>query len=83
MRRPSLAPLRQFAAAALAAALLSAGCASGPAQPKPAEFVTGRAAFQKLFIAARGWARCGAWWWPRARLGHILRFFRIPYEERA
>jgi hypothetical protein len=26
-------------------------------QPKPAEFVTGRSAFQKLMIAARGWAR--------------------------
>ena len=26
-------------------------------QPKPPEFLTGRAAFQKLYIAARGWAR--------------------------
>lgn len=26
-------------------------------QPKPAEFVTGRSAFQRLYIAARGWAR--------------------------
>ena len=26
-------------------------------QPKPPEFVTGRAAFQRLYIAARGWAR--------------------------
>jgi hypothetical protein len=26
-------------------------------QPKPPEFVTGRTAFQKLYIAARGWAR--------------------------
>jgi hypothetical protein len=26
-------------------------------QPKPAEFVSGRSAFQKLYIAARGWAR--------------------------
>jgi hypothetical protein len=26
-------------------------------QPKPAEFLTGRAAFQKIYIAARGWAR--------------------------
>jgi hypothetical protein len=40
-----------------------AGCSSQtstPAenpQPKPAEFVTGRRAFQELFGAARGWAR--------------------------
>ena len=41
------------------------GCSSEPTkpapaqkpQPKPAEFVTGRVAFQRLFIAARGWAR--------------------------
>lgn len=26
-------------------------------QPKPAEFVTGRSAFYKLYVAARGWAR--------------------------
>jgi hypothetical protein len=26
-------------------------------QPKPAEFVAGRTAFQKLYIAARGWSR--------------------------
>ncbi len=26
-------------------------------QPKPAEFVAGRTAFQKLYVAARGWAR--------------------------
>src|SRR5262245_24025860 len=26
-------------------------------QPKASEFLTGRAAFQKLYIAARGWAR--------------------------
>jgi hypothetical protein len=26
-------------------------------QPKPPEFVTGRTAFQQLYIAARGWAR--------------------------
>ena len=28
-----------------------------PAQPKAAELQTGRYAFQKLFIAAHGWAR--------------------------
>ncbi len=39
------------------------GCSSEPSkpaekpQPKGPEFVTGRAAFQKLYIAARGWAR--------------------------
>ena len=44
---------------------LMAGCTSPPSQPaqiekrqpKPPEFLTGRAAFQKLYIAARGWAR--------------------------
>ncbi len=35
---------------------IATGTAEKP-QPKPAEFVTGRAAFQKLYIAARGWAR--------------------------
>jgi hypothetical protein len=40
-----------------------AGCSSEPAKPaqtekpKPPEAVTGRVAFQKLYIAARGWAR--------------------------
>ncbi|HUK25720.1 MAG TPA: hypothetical protein VLV49_14150 [Terriglobales bacterium] len=40
-----------------------AGCSSEstqPAekpQPKPAEYLTGRAAFQKLYVAAHGWAR--------------------------
>ena len=45
--------------------LLMAGCSSEPAkpapaekpQPKPVEFETGRVAIQKLYIAARGWAR--------------------------
>jgi hypothetical protein len=45
--------------------LLMAGCSSEPAptaqsekpQPKPVEFETGRVAFQKTYIAARGWAR--------------------------
>lgn len=46
----------------LAAGIL-AGCSSqssAPAekpQPKPAEYITGRSAFQKLYIAARGWQR--------------------------
>jgi hypothetical protein len=47
------------------ALILMAGCTSEqpkpkPAekpQPKPPEFLTGRAAFQKLYIAAHGWAR--------------------------
>jgi hypothetical protein len=48
---------------ALLALGLMAGCTSEPSkpaekpQPKPPEYVTGRTAFQKLFIAARGWAR--------------------------
>ena len=50
---------------AMLALLMLTGCSSEPSkpvqvekpQPKPAEFVTGRAAFQKLLIAARGWAR--------------------------
>jgi hypothetical protein len=45
--------------------LVMAGCTSEPAKPaqpekpapKPAELQTGRYAFQKLYIAARGWAR--------------------------
>ncbi len=42
---------------------LMAGCSSEPSkpaekpQPKEPEFVTGRTAFQKCYIAARGWAR--------------------------
>ena len=50
---------------AMLALMLMAGCSSEPSQPaqtqkpqpKPPEFLTGRAAFQKLYIAARGWAR--------------------------
>jgi len=50
---------------AVLALLLMAGCSSEPAkpaqeekpQPKPTEFETGRVAFQKTYIAARGWAR--------------------------
>jgi hypothetical protein len=49
----------------LAFALLVAltGCSSdsdkpeAPPAPKPAELITGRSAFQKMFIAARGWQR--------------------------
>ncbi|HUJ95266.1 MAG TPA: hypothetical protein VLW84_08400 [Terriglobales bacterium] len=44
---------------------IMAGCNSGPSkpaqtekpQPKPPEFVTGRVAFQQMYVAARGWAR--------------------------
>jgi hypothetical protein len=50
---------------AMLALLLLAGCSPEPTQPaktekpqpKPPEFVTGRTAFQKLYIAAHGWAR--------------------------
>jgi hypothetical protein len=50
---------------AMLALVMMTGCTSQPStpaqvekpQPKPAEFVTGRAAFQKLYIAAHGWAR--------------------------
>jgi hypothetical protein len=50
---------------AMLALMMLTACSSPPStpapaekpQPKPAEFVTGRSAFQKLYIAARGWAR--------------------------
>jgi hypothetical protein len=50
---------------AVAALLLVTGCSSEPAkpaqaekpQPKPTEFETGRVAFQRLYVAAHGWAR--------------------------
>jgi hypothetical protein len=54
--------MRKLLMAILALGLM-AGCTSEPTkpeekpQPKPPEYVTGRTAFQKLFIAARGWAR--------------------------
>jgi hypothetical protein len=44
--------------------LLLAGCSetnqstqTEKPQPKPPEYVTGRTAFQKMYVAARGWAR--------------------------
>ncbi len=50
---------------AMLALVLMAGCTSPPSQPaqtekpqpKPPEFLTARAAFQKLYVTARGWAR--------------------------
>jgi hypothetical protein len=54
--------MRKLLMAMLALALM-AGCTSEPTkpaekpQPKPPEYVTGRTAFQKLYISARGWAR--------------------------
>ncbi|HVO79814.1 MAG TPA: hypothetical protein VMT28_03735 [Terriglobales bacterium] len=48
---------------ALLALVLMVGCTSEPTkpaekpQPKPPEYVTGRTAFQKLYVAARGWQR--------------------------
>ena len=49
---------------AMVGLVLLAGCSSESGnqqaekpQPKPPEYVTGRAAFQKTYIAARGWAR--------------------------
>ena len=49
---------------AVLALLLMGGCSSETAkpasekpQPKPTQFETGRVAFQKLYIAARGWAQ--------------------------
>jgi hypothetical protein len=56
--------MKKLLMATLALALMT-GCSSEtskPAQtekpqPKPAELVSGRPAFQKLYVAARGWAR--------------------------
>ncbi|HXZ41621.1 MAG TPA: hypothetical protein VEG68_12840 [Terriglobales bacterium] len=54
--------MKKLLMAALAL-LLMAGCTSEPApqteqpQPKPPAFETGRVAFQKMYIAARGWQR--------------------------
>jgi hypothetical protein len=58
--------MKKLLMAMLALAFLTmAGCTSEPSkpaqtekpQPKAVEFQTGRYAFQKLYIAARGWAR--------------------------
>lgn len=54
-----------MAVVALLAFLWTGGCSSEPAkpaqaakpQPKPTEFETGRVAFQRLYVAAHGWAR--------------------------
>lgn len=49
--------------AALFALTMMVSCSSEPPkpvekpQPKPPEYVTGRTAFQKVYVAARGWAR--------------------------
>src|SRR5437879_7524233 len=50
---------------ALLSLIMTAGCTSEPSkpaqsekpQPKAPELLTGRSAFQKVYIAARGWAR--------------------------
>jgi hypothetical protein len=63
---PTDGAMKQLLMALLALALLTVvGCSSQPAtpaqtekpQPKPADLETGRYAFQKLYIAARGWER--------------------------
>jgi hypothetical protein len=63
---PTDGAMNKLLMAMLALALLTvAGCSSQPAtpaqtekpQPKAADLETGRYAFQKLYIAARGWAR--------------------------
>jgi hypothetical protein len=62
-RRGGVATLYKLSCAALAVALLAllAGCSSEPSKPaeppKPEgpELITGRSAFQKVYIAARGW----------------------------
>ena len=86
---------------AMLALVLMAGCSSEPSkpvqtekpQPKPPEFLTGRAAFQKLFIAAHGWARVGKWRWysfvrthrglqgQRRKVGGVARFLRLPIAK--
>lgn len=56
--------MKKLLMAMLTLALMT-GCSSEPSkpaqtekpQPKPPEFVTGRTAFQKLYVAAHGWAR--------------------------
>jgi hypothetical protein len=52
-----------IACAVVVVLALLTGCTSdsdkpeAPPAPKPAELITGRSAFQKMFIAARGWQR--------------------------
>src|SRR5437762_7339634 len=56
--------MKKFLTAMLGLAFM-AGCSSEPSkpaesekpQPKAPEYVTGRTAFQKLYVAAHGWAR--------------------------
>jgi hypothetical protein len=53
--------MRLFLLPGLAACLL-VGCSSEPAKPavaavKPPEYIAGRTAFQKLYVASRGWNR--------------------------
>jgi hypothetical protein len=62
MLRPGKLPRAMFAIAVLSFLALLAACDSNTAkppakpEPKPAELLTGRAAFQKVFIAARNYA---------------------------
>jgi len=69
MKKRSLAPLvprhwRSGLGTILVATMLLAGCTSEPSKPaeskpetKGPELLTGRSAFQKVFVAARGWAQ--------------------------
>jgi hypothetical protein len=62
-----ISPTKRLAVAFLSAALLTllASCSSEGSKPaapakeeaKPTDLLTGRTAFQKMFVAARGWAR--------------------------
>lgn len=57
--------MKKWLMAVFALLMMMTACSSEPPkpaqvekpQPKPTEVVTGRSAFQKLYIAARGWAR--------------------------
>ena len=66
--------------------LMIAGCTSEPSKPAPAEkpqpkaadLETGRYAFQKLYIAARGWQRDAQpfiWWFDREQMHNQLAHF--------
>jgi hypothetical protein len=69
MKKRSLAPVaprhwRSGLGTILVATMLLAGCTSEPSKPaeskpeiKGPELLTGRSAFQKVFVAARGWAQ--------------------------